>query len=103
MRFLRCPHSIKPQKMNFWKFGSKLSNLVEKDAWSGPRRKRTTSGPIITKVQNGRIRPARVGSAARAAGIGPHHHLARGAAVRFPGALPADRGDESLRLRLFGP
>ena len=42
----------------------------------------------------------RAGSAARAAGIRPHHDLARGAAGGFPGALPAGRGDESLSLRL---
>ena len=47
-----------------------------------------------------RVGPTRAGSAARAAGIRRGHHLARGAAERIPGALPAGRGDEPLPLRL---
>src|SRR6185437_6521931 len=47
-----------------------------------------------------RIQPQRARGAARAARVGPHHHLARRAPGGFPGALPARRGDESLPVRL---
>ena len=74
---------------------------------AGRRRRATATGRDFARAQRravprraARMGPARAGSAARAARIRRRHDLARRAAKRIPGALPAGGGDESLSLRL---
>ena len=76
---------------------------------TGRRRRAAAAGRNLAGAQRravprraARVRTARARSAARTARERLHHRLARRAAGRISRELPADRGDESLSVRLSG-
>ena len=74
---------------------------------AGRRRRRAASRRDLARASRRpvprrarRMGPARPRGVARAARVGCHPHIARGAPEPIPGAIPAGRGDEPLPLRL---